>query len=35
MSQVIEENFEHFLTCQFYGPTDSEIVYTEIFENNH
>ena len=34
MCLVTEENFEHFMTCQCYGPTDSEIVYTEIFENN-
>ena len=35
MCQVIEDSFEHFMTCQFYGPTDFEIVYTEIFENHY
>ena len=34
MCLVIEEDFEHFMTCQCYGPTDIEIVYTEIFDNN-
>ena len=35
MCQMIEDNFEHFMKCFLYGPTNLEIEYTEMFGNTH
>ena len=30
-----DENFNHFMTCLVYGPSRMEVLYTDIFGNNH